>query len=940
IESWLIEHETFYVLKDPLDTDCDGKIPFGVTQLLFALYHPDACSTTMSFEIYDAQGTCCPTPGVRLYSSPTYSVTVADGPGATSFLVELDETVCVYGPFFISFTFPEGSDCFELFTDEDSSACGSYAYLHDTDSLLDLAEVGFPGQIWAQAMGLDSLQSGCPPPDTDTVLLISEVYENIAQLDGSEVQVFGQYVYDQDSKLVSSYPQYLLNELMPPSSVVFLEGTLPDSAYWFGGTMVVTGTLSSETHPDPIYPQDSLYITLTADSYEYLLTGGDTIALAWVADRSADQESALGEETACDPCKFAILVSGGGDAANNRPSFWKDLEALYRHKTKDAAQGGGGYCPENVEVIYYEGQPPGDMSSPMPYARCTKENIQEAHRRIAEAIAECHRDGDTATVQKMFTNHGADNTGVVLLGEEMLSPTELRDMQQELIDSCAGFIYDEFLCCYGGDLTNALKELDDKEKTEIHANSAAGDSTVGWGPPNRVGIFLQKKIERLEAGDDYLDAVDSAVAHYQLSVDAILTVLNEEKAKAKAAIDTTTSTNRLIGLIELLLKLNEVIGKLEKARLEGSKNWVKLQFKEYCEWKRVVCPPNGQLDLKFDGPSACGNVSVYKENSEGARVRARTLNWNIPGGIDYKPGNERRTLKGDEERTVYWIHNDNGAMTILVDAKSDQDTTTASVSNLSEFAGGSCGARDASANEFGWLNLPEHMTTGTFGDGFNLQEVPAVLCPLEGVGNYTAQFDIPVFNQYWNDMQLQFEVLEVYQPGTLVINCPLAENPWSEVNVDQPGSYSVHLGGISGPVSSAEALGEISFDAATNAVSFIWDCWSLRSLVETSLAAAEEITGEAQLPTAFSLEQNYPNPFNPATTIRYTLRRSGDVQLDIFNVLGQQVRHLVVDNQPAGTHEIEWNGRDNGNRELPSGVYFYRLSAGEFTQSKKMLLLK
>jgi predicted GH43/DUF377 family glycosyl hydrolase len=89
------------------------------------------------------------------------------------------------------------------------------------------------------------------------------------------------------------------------------------------------------------------------------------------------------------------------------------------------------------------------------------------------------------------------------------------------------------------------------------------------------------------------------------------------------------------------------------------------------------------------------------------------------------------------------------------------------------------------------------------------------------------------------------------------------------------------------------------------------------------------------IPDAFALEQNFPNPFNPSTTIRYDLPNRAHVTLSIYNTVGQQVATLVNESQEAGSHAMRLDGRD-----LASGVYFYRLQAGEYTQTKKLVLLR
>ena len=94
------------------------------------------------------------------------------------------------------------------------------------------------------------------------------------------------------------------------------------------------------------------------------------------------------------------------------------------------------------------------------------------------------------------------------------------------------------------------------------------------------------------------------------------------------------------------------------------------------------------------------------------------------------------------------------------------------------------------------------------------------------------------------------------------------------------------------------------------------------------------------LPDVFELRQNYPNPFNPTTVIAFTLPEAVHVELEIFNVLGQRVTTLVDDRMEAGYHNIKWNSTDSHGNEIATGVYFYRIKAGNFVKSKKMVLLK
>ncbi|MCK6561827.1 right-handed parallel beta-helix repeat-containing protein [bacterium] len=120
----------------------------------------------------------------------------------------------------------------------------------------------------------------------------------------------------------------------------------------------------------------------------------------------------------------------------------------------------------------------------------------------------------------------------------------------------------------------------------------------------------------------------------------------------------------------------------------------------------------------------------------------------------------------------------------------------------------------------------------------------------------------------------------------------------------------------------------------------------LRAFIHGQPVSVNDRSGSAR-PAQFMLHQNYPNPLLPArmragteTVIRYELPQTAFVLLEIFNLLGQKVRTLVAASQPLGRYEVLWSGRDDAGKALPSGVYFYRLDAGNFTQVRKLALLK
>jgi hypothetical protein len=92
---------------------------------------------------------------------------------------------------------------------------------------------------------------------------------------------------------------------------------------------------------------------------------------------------------------------------------------------------------------------------------------------------------------------------------------------------------------------------------------------------------------------------------------------------------------------------------------------------------------------------------------------------------------------------------------------------------------------------------------------------------------------------------------------------------------------------------------------------------------------------EEALPTEFALYQNYPNPFNPTTEISFALPNAANVKLEIFNIMGQRVATLIDQRLQAGNHSVVWDGS-----QVASGIYFYRLDAGDYVESRKMVLLK
>ncbi|MCH6575166.1 MAG: T9SS type A sorting domain-containing protein [Bacteroidetes bacterium] len=125
-----------------------------------------------------------------------------------------------------------------------------------------------------------------------------------------------------------------------------------------------------------------------------------------------------------------------------------------------------------------------------------------------------------------------------------------------------------------------------------------------------------------------------------------------------------------------------------------------------------------------------------------------------------------------------------------------------------------------------------------------------------------------------------------------------------------------------------------------NSIFFVNDdvgfaCGRVGLMLKTTSGGVTDVADENNLPFDFSLAQNYPNPFNPTTKIQYAISNRQFISLNVYDVLGNEISVLVNEEKPSGTYEVEFDAS-----QLPSGVYMYRLTAGNFSSSKKLILLK
>ncbi|MFN3693571.1 MAG: T9SS type A sorting domain-containing protein [Ignavibacterium sp.] len=184
---------------------------------------------------------------------------------------------------------------------------------------------------------------------------------------------------------------------------------------------------------------------------------------------------------------------------------------------------------------------------------------------------------------------------------------------------------------------------------------------------------------------------------------------------------------------------------------------------------------------------------------------------------------------------------------------------------------------------------------------------------------------------------------------------------WSDINLNltESGKYifSAYLvggydsnqvhSGIGCDLNAGYLSGEMYLkEVTTELEAEIWGDWSLyvwdANFWLTGTVIPTNIEDKNQSVQNFKLEQNYPNPFNPTTTLRFALPGESLVRLEIFNLIGQRVKVLVdmESSLSAGWHEVHWNGRDDASRPVASGIYFYRLQAAKYSETKRMILMK
>ncbi len=250
-------------------------------------------------------------------------------------------------------------------------------------------------------------------------------------------------------------------------------------------------------------------------------------------------------------------------------------------------------------------------------------------------------------------------------------------------------------------------------------------------------------------------------------------------------------------------------------------------------------------------------------------------------------------------------------------------------------------------SRWGWITS-SHLVQKTFFDSlFAHPDRPAVLSMYDTKAVFYYYLDQVYGINYYGDPSLK-----VYtdRPHKLSIS-----------TIGMSGSLTVAVINESGPVAGASVIlscnGNPIAEGTTNPSGYVnlssdmyedstYTFVALKSgsttgykTIHPSIVTGVNETND-QLPRDFNLAQNYPNPFNPSTTIGFDLPSRSKVVLDIYDVLGRRIKTLVDGEFAAGSYDIEWDGKTSAGAPVASGVYFYRIEAGDYASSRKMLLLK
>ncbi|MFZ5980327.1 MAG: C25 family cysteine peptidase [Candidatus Zixiibacteriota bacterium] len=253
-----------------------------------------------------------------------------------------------------------------------------------------------------------------------------------------------------------------------------------------------------------------------------------------------------------------------------------------------------------------------------------------------------------------------------------------------------------------------------------------------------------------------------------------------------------------------------------------------------------------------------------------------------------------------------------------------------------------------SQSRWGWVGSSYLMQKVFYDSLFAFPERPVIDAMQASKRAFSYLRDLVLGQNFYGD-----PTLKIYTelPDTLAVTYARQENeymrfrvvsgdspvPDCRIRVTQDGLAVGDF--VTGQDGELTAICPLDFDRAFTVVAFK-PGYVVKRVVNINLSLTDVDDEPENLPYTFALAQNYPNPFNPGTVIAFELPRRTHAKLAIFNTLGQKVRTLIDRDLAFGRHEIYWDGLNDSGGKVAGGVYFYRLVADYFSESKKMILLK
>ena len=355
-------------------------------------------------------------------------------------------------------------------------------------------------------------------------------------------------------------------------------------------------------------------------------------------------------------------------------------------------------------------------------------------------------------------------------------------------------------------------------------------------------------------------------------------------------------------------------------------------FSAYCQWLKRTIPPGKKLKITFPGGyTRCENVTVYRlDRTVDPPKWVKVAVWNMNNFL------MREWVNPYDYPVTIAVHNDDTyeyqdeyvPYEIELEVVDAEDGDEPSPSNEIDYGGYSLGGTDGSDEEFG--NISDADVTVPASLGVELSDVPRRMTVSGGTQSLTFTHEIPVWNEFWENLGVVIHVASVTSPGQLVVTSSAFDDIVT-LDVDETGGLVEYSG-----VLHAESTEQISVTfTAADGLDMTFDSIGIPSLTPIATSVLSD-----DLPRYVTLEAAHPNPFNPVTTIRFALPAAGEVQLDVYDVSGKLVAELVRGHLPAGRHETVWFGVDTAGHPVATGVYVYQLRAGDTVMSRKMTLMK